>query len=319
MQKDVLPGIDAALEWVLLRPRWRGEAMPAGGRPTVRSRRLGAALKRYRQAAKLDQPQAADLLGVHQTRISRIESGHVNARIVEIRVLLSAYGVDDPEVFAKLEDLAKRSKHRGWWLEHAEHLRPDYLDYIALEDDATYIREWQPIVVPGLLQTPAYVRAVIAATPHYVAPERIAQLVKVREARQAKIEEGGAMYTAILWEAVVRHPLISAEVHREQLAAILEVGKRRNVTVQILPFSAGPVVGVTSAFQSFSFESEPTVEAVALENLRGMSVLEAPEDLAAYANAYDELRSAALAPDVSARLIRSAVRSSEEDASCPRS
>ena len=70
-----------------------------------------------------------------------------------------------------------------------------------------------------------------------------------------------------------------------------------------------------SAFSSFSFESEPTVEAVTLDNLRGTSVLEAPEDLAAYANAYDQLRSAALAPDASMRLIRSALRSSKEDAS----
>ncbi|MDX3521288.1 helix-turn-helix transcriptional regulator [Streptomyces scabiei] len=286
--------------------------MPAGGRPTVRSRRLGAALKRYRQAAKLDQPQAADLLGVHQTRISRMESGHVTARIVEIRVLLSAYGVEDPEVGAKLEDLARRSNHRGWWLEHAEHLRPDYLDFIALEDDATYIREWQPVVVPGLLQTAAYAEAAIAVTPHYVAPERIAQLVKVREARQAKIQEGGATYTAILWEALIRHPLIGADLHREQLAAILEAGERRNVTVQVLPFSAGPVAGVTSAFQSFSFESEPTVEAVTLDNMRGASVLEAPEDLAAYANVFDHLRSVALAPDVSARLIQSTLLGKED-------
>jgi transcriptional regulator with XRE-family HTH domain len=289
--------------------------MPAGGRPTVRSRRLGAALKRYRQAAKLDQPQAAEVLGVHQTRVSRIESGHVTARIIEIRVLLSAYGVDDPEVRNKLEDLAKRSNHRGWWLEHAAHLRPDYLDFIALEDDATYIREWQPVLVPGLLQTPAYAEAVIASTPHYIAPERVAQLVKVRQGRQAKIEEGGAAYAAILWEAVIRHPLMSVEIHRAQLSAILEAGKRKNVTVQVLPFSAGAVAGSTYAFSSFSFESEPTVEAVTLDNLRGASVLEAPEDLAAYANAYDELRSAALAPDASARLIRSALRSSKEDAS----
>lgn len=289
--------------------------MPAGGRPTVRSRRLGAALKRYRQAAELDQPQAADVLGVHQTRVSRIESGHVNARIIEIRALLAAYGVDDPEVRNKLEDLAKRSKHRGWWLEHAAHLRPDYLDHIALEDDATYIREWQPVLVPGLLQTPPYAEAVIAATPHYIAPERIAQLVKVREERQAKIEEGGTTYAAILWEAVIAHPMTSVEIHREQLSAILELSKRGNVTVQVLPFSAGPVAGSTNAFSSFSFESEPTVEAVTLENLRGTSVLEAPEDLAAYANAYDELRSAALAPDASARLIRSALRSSREDSS----
>lgn len=289
--------------------------MPAGGRPTVRSRRLGAALKRYRQAAKLDQLAAAEVLGVDPARVSRIESGLVTARILEIRVLLNAYGVEDPEVRNKLEDLAKRSKHRGWWLEHAAHLRPDYLDHIALEDDATYIREWQPVLVPGLLQTPGYAEAVIAATPHYIAPERIAQLVKVRVRRQAKIEEGGATYAVIIWEAVIAHPVVSVDIHREQLSTILEVGKRKNVTVQVLPFSAGAVAGLTDPFSSFSFESEPIVEAVTLENLRGTSVLEAPEDLAAYANAHEHLRSAALAPDASARLIRSALRSSEEDSS----
>ncbi|MFE9765216.1 helix-turn-helix domain-containing protein [Streptomyces sp. NPDC005808] len=281
--------------------------MPAGGRPTVRSRRLGAALRRYRLAVKLDQPQAAEVIAAHQTRVSRIETGHVIARPIEIRAMLKAYGVDEPEVREKLEALAKQSNRRGWWLQHAEHLRPDYLDHIALEDDATYIREWQPVLVPGLLQTPAYAEAIITEGPNYVAPERVAQLVKVREGRQAKIEEGGAAYTAILWEAVIAHPLVSVEIHREQLSAILEVGKRKNVTVQVLPFSAGAVAGSTYAFSSFSFESEPTVEAVTMENLRGTSVLEDPEDLAAYANAYDQLRSAALAPDASARLIRSAL------------
>ncbi|MCD9878354.1 DUF5753 domain-containing protein [Streptomyces guryensis] len=251
----------------------------------------------------------------HQTRVSRIETGHVSARPLEIRAMLEAYGVDDPEVRLKLEELAKHSKRRGWWLEHAAHLRPDYVDYIALEDDATYIREWQPVLVPGLLQTPAYAEAVIAATPHYIAPERIAQLVKVREARQAKIEEGGATYTAILWEAVVTQPMVSVAIHQEQVARILEVGKRKNVTIQVLPFSAGAVAGSTFSFSSFSFESEPTVEAVTMENLRGTSVLEAPEDLAAYANAFDQLRSAALAPEASARLMRSALRSSKENAS----
>ncbi|MFC9843912.1 helix-turn-helix domain-containing protein [Streptomyces sp. NPDC060223] len=287
--------------------------MPAGGRPTVRSRRLGTALRRYRQAAKLDQPRAAEVIASSQARISRVESGHATPRVIEVRLLLDAYGVTDREVRDKLEELAKYSKNRGWWLEHAEHLRPDYLDHIALEDDASYIRQWQPVLVPGLLQTPAYAEAVIAAGPYYVAPELISQLVKVREGRQAKIGEGGASYTAILWEAVVAHPLVSAEIHREQLAAILEVGKRKNITVQVLPFSAGVLAASTSAFSSFSFDSEPTVEAVTLENLRGTSVLEAPEDLGAYSNAYDLLRSAALAPDASARLIRGVLRSTKED------
>ncbi|WP_445271115.1 helix-turn-helix domain-containing protein, partial [Streptomyces sp. DSM 41634] len=126
--------------------------MPASGRPTVRSRRLGTALRAYRLAAKLDQLEAADIIAASQARISRLETGHVTARVIEVRLLLDAYGIKDPDVRAKLEELAKHSMNRGWWLEHAAHLRPDYLDHIALEDDATYILEWQPVLVPGLLQ-----------------------------------------------------------------------------------------------------------------------------------------------------------------------
>ncbi|MBQ0847371.1 helix-turn-helix domain-containing protein [Streptomyces sp. BH-SS-21] len=289
--------------------------MPVAGRPTVRSRRLGAALKTYRLAAKLDQLQSAEVIAAHQTRVSRIETGHVSARPLEIRALLDAYGVRDLEVRQKLEELARQSKRRGWWLEHAAHLRPDYVDHIALEDDATYIREWQPVMIPGLLQTAAYAEAVIAASPHCIEPERAAQLVKVRAGRQAKIEEGGASYTAIVWEAVLTHPLVSVDIHREQLSAVLEIGKRKNVTVQVLPFSAGVLAGYSSAFSSFSFDEEPTVEAVAMDNLRGASVLEGAEDLAAYANAYDLLRSSALTPDASVTLIRGILRSLKEDTS----
>ncbi|MFJ4620024.1 helix-turn-helix domain-containing protein [Streptomyces sp. NPDC088812] len=289
--------------------------MPAGGRPTVRSRRLGTALRQYRLAAKLDQPRAAEVIAASQARISRLESGHVTARVIEVRLLLDAYGVTDAGVRGKLEELAKHSKNRGWWLEHAAHLRPDYVDHIALEDDATYIREWQPVLVPGLLQTPAYAEAIATGSPNYIAPDRVAQLVKVREGRQAKIEEGGASYTAILWESVVAHPLVSVDTHREQLAAILEVGRRKNVTVQVLPFSTGVLGAVTSAFSTFSFDVEPAVEAVTLENLRGTSVLESSADLTAYANMYDQLRSSALAPDTSAQLIRGVLRSLKEDAS----
>jgi transcriptional regulator with XRE-family HTH domain len=289
--------------------------MPAGGRPTVRSRRLGSALKKYRTAAQLDQPQAAKVIAVSASKISRIETGHVSARVIEVRLLLDAYGVTDPEVRSRLEELAKGSNRRGWWLEHAAHLRGDYLDHISLEDDATYMREWQPVLVPGLLQTPAYAEAVITAGPIFVARVRVGQLLTVREARQTKIEPGGTNYTAIIWEPVIIHALMGPEIHREQLAHILDVTKRQNVTIQVLPFSAGVLVGVTSAFSSFSFGSEPVVEAVTMENLRGTSILEDPEDLAAYTNVFDQLRSAAMTPDASTRLIRSALRSSKEDES----
>ncbi|MFJ3194776.1 helix-turn-helix transcriptional regulator [Streptomyces griseoviridis] len=289
--------------------------MPASGRPTVRSRRLGTALRAYRLAAKLDQLEAADIIAASQARISRLETGHVTARVIEVRLLLDAYGIKDPDVRAKLEELAKHSKNRGWWLEHAAHLRPDYLDHIALEDDATYIREWQPVLVPGLLQTPAYAEATISAGPNYISPEQLEHLVMVRAGRKAKIDRGDAVYSAILWEAVIAHPLMSVEVHRDQLSAILEVAKRRNVTLQVLPFSAGAIAGSSYAFSSFSFDSEPVVEAVTMENLLGTSIIEPPQDLFRFSNAYDQLRSAALSPEASARFIRKVLADLEKEAS----
>ncbi|MEU2602407.1 helix-turn-helix transcriptional regulator [Streptomyces hirsutus] len=283
--------------------------MPTGGRPTVRSRRLGTALRQYRQAAKLDQPQAAEILASSQARISRIESGHATPRVIEVRLLLDAYGVTDAEVRAKLEDLAKHSKNRGWWLEHAAHLRSDYIDHIALEDDAIHIRQWQPALVPGLLQTPAYAEAVIAGGPTRLDPEQAARLVEVRRRRQEKIAEGGARYTAVIWEAVVMYPLVGADVHREQLSALLEAGERENITVQVLPFSAGTLAAAASAFSAFSFDSESAIEAVTMDDLMSTSVIESPDDLAVYASSYGLLRSTALAADASAKLVRDVLQS----------
>ncbi|MGW3647928.1 helix-turn-helix domain-containing protein [Streptomyces sp. NPDC000878] len=287
--------------------------MPAGGKPTVRSRRFGRKMQQHRVNAGFDQAQAAAFIYGSRSKISRMEDGITTAKPAEVLLLLDRYGVADEKEREHLVWLAKNSGHRGWWLEHSAHLRPDYLDHIALEDDATYIREWQPVLFPGLLQTPAYAEAVITMGPNYVAPDRVIHLVKAREGRQAKIGEGGATYTAILWESVITQPLVNVAVHREQLASLLEVSKRQNVTVQVLPLTAGVLAGSTSAFSSFSFDSEPTVEAVTLDNLRGTSVLESAEDLAAYANAFDLLRSAALAPDATARLIRRVLRTTEED------
>lgn len=83
----------------------------------------------------------------------------------------------------------------------------------------------------------------------------------------------------------------------------------------MLPFTTGALAALTSAFSTFSFDTEPMVEAVTLENLRGTSVLEGPEDLSAYANAFDQLRSAALSPEASAKLIRRVLRTIKEDTS----
>lgn len=270
--------------------------MPAGGRATVRSRRLGAALRRHRLAAQLDQATAAETIVSSIAKISRMESGHVSSRVLDVRALLDLYQVTDQEERARLERLARESNRRDWWLDYKQSVRAGYADHITLETDATHIRAWQPVLIPGLLQTASYIEAVIRTGPEYHPPERIAELVKVRLERQRRIREGEAHMTAIVWEPALANPMGGPEVHRAQLAGLLEIADNMNVTFQVLPASAGLIAGMSGPFTAFTFDSEAHVEAVTVENPRNTTVVEDSADLALYANTFDQFRSAALSP-----------------------
>ncbi|MGG2458271.1 helix-turn-helix domain-containing protein [Streptomyces sp. RGM 3693] len=278
--------------------------MPAGGRPTVRSRRLGNALRRYREAAGLDQADSAEAIMKSVSKVSRLESGQTTASALEVRTLLDLYGVKDPDERAKLLEWARKSNERGWWIDYQEAVGDGYAHHIALEHEATYIRVWEPVLVPGLLQTPEYTEAVMATGPRCIPREQVAELTKLRQERQRRIEEGGAYFTAIIWEPALTALLSEPLVGTGQLAHLLEVRKRQNVTIQLLPASASLVAGMSSAFWAFSYGGEANVEAVTLDNPAHTNVVEAPEDLARYVNVFDQLRSAALPPDRSAERIQ---------------
>ncbi|MCX4964153.1 helix-turn-helix domain-containing protein [Streptomyces sp. NBC_00654] len=282
----------------------RGDNMPAGGRPTVRSRRLGSALKRHREAAGVDQSVAAEAIMKSVSKVSRLEGGQVSASALEVRALMDCYGVQDGDERSRLERLARTSNQRGWWVDHQEAVRPDYADYITLESDASYIRSWEPALIPGLLQTAEYAESVITSGPTFIAQETVAALVKVRQERQKRIEQGGVHFTAIIWEPAIASLPHDPTVCRGQLLRLLEAGSRQNVTVQILPRAASKSAGMSGAFAAFSFGVEPIVEAVTVQTVAHTTVVEAPEDLALYVNVFDLLRSAALSPQESADRIR---------------
>jgi transcriptional regulator with XRE-family HTH domain len=278
--------------------------MPAGGKATVRSRRLGTALKRHREAAGLDQADGAEAILKSVSKISRLESGQTSASALEVRTLLDRYGVEDAEERARLLEWARRSNERGWWIDYQEMVRPGYADHITLESDATYIRSWSPTRIPGLLQTPDYTEAVVTIGPKFIQPDRVVELVKLRQERQRRIEEGGAHFTAIIWEPAVAALTCERNMRTGQLKHLLEVSQRQNVTLQLLPMTESLIAGMSGAFVAFSFGVEANVEAVTLENPANTNVVEAPEDLALYVNVFDQLRSAALPPDESAERIR---------------
>ncbi|MCE4943151.1 helix-turn-helix domain-containing protein [Streptomyces albulus] len=278
--------------------------MPAGGRPTVRSRRLGTALRRYRETAGLDQPDAAEAITKSVSKISRMESGHTSASGLEVRTLLDLYGVEDADERTRLLEWARKSNERGWWIEYQAAASSGHVDHVALESEATHIRAWEPVLVPGLLQTPEYTEAVIATGPKCFPSEKVVELIKLRQERQQRIEEGGAHFTAIIWEPALAALASEPALGTGQLSHLLEVGKRQNITIQLLPTSASLTAGMSSAFWAFSFGAETNVEAVTLDSAAHTNVVEAPEALAHYVLVFDQLRSEALPPDGSAERIR---------------
>ncbi|MFE3884722.1 helix-turn-helix domain-containing protein [Streptomyces lydicus] len=283
--------------------------MPAGGRPTVRSRRLGAALKRYREAAKLDQQHAAEHIAGSKAKISRIETGQVSARPGDVRLMLELYGVEDRDVYRKLEQLARDSNKRGWWLDFPWVIKDEgFADFVTLETDATYIRTWQPLFIPGLLQTDDYMRTLISLDLTAHAAEAIDEAVAIRQTRRRVIEEAGARFAAVIWEPALTAPMPCQKTHREQLAHIHNVAQRQNVSIQVLPLSEWRAAHLSSHFVMFNFGPEAAPEAVAYDTTTSTVLLEEPEDVAKHARIFETLRSAALTPDQSLAFIRRSIK-----------
>jgi len=279
--------------------------MPVGGKPTVRSRRVGTELRRLREAAGVTTAQAAELLSCSPAKISRIENGIVSVRVVDLRLLLDRYGDQDQEHRAYLERLARESNKRGWWQDYDDTIPPYYADFIGLETDASYIKTWEATIVPGLLQTPEYARAVMLANPAMISPDKLENFISIRHERQARLERGtDVRLDAVIWEAALITTVGSDEVQRGQLDRLLELMDRPNISVQVLPLEAGDKASMSGSFVMFGFGRERSVSTVFVENLTSSQYLERDQELRGYTLVFDALRSAALSPAASAARIR---------------
>lgn len=273
--------------------------------PTVRRRRLGEALRRYRNAAGLTLDAAAGTQGWIGPKLSRIETANGHIRPAEVVNLLTVYGITDPEVTTALEGLAKDARKQGWWQTYSGVVAPAYADYISLESDAGSIREFAPLVIPGLLQTAAYAREIIAANATTRTPEEVAALAEVRQARQAVLTRpaGALRIWAVIHEAVL-HQRFAVRPHtmREQMRRLLDVSEMPNVTLQIMPLDATPHPGGAGGFSLVGFPG-PMPDVVLLENLIGATYVEGIDEVQTFAAAFERIVAAALPTDDSLALI----------------
>lgn len=282
-------------------------AMPnSPAAPTVRRRRLGAALRSYRNNMGLSLDQTAESMGWSGPKLSRIENAVQGIRPGELPQLLDLYGVTDPEVRAALTALRADSAKSGWWHAYSGLMRPTYADYISLESDALRICDWAPLLVPGLLQTAAYARQTIAGITTTRTPEEVTALAEVRMARQSVLTRPGAPLElwAIVHEAAL-HQRFAAQpaTMREQLRRLLDTAELPNVTIQVMPLDSTAHPGLEGGFTLAEFQ--PPLPTVALLENTGTATYVEGEDTAPFERAYERIRATALSvEDSRIRLIQ---------------
>ncbi|MEU7721074.1 helix-turn-helix domain-containing protein [Streptomyces tibetensis] len=269
--------------------------------PAVRRRKLGAELRALRSSAGLTSGEAARLVGWHQSKVSRIETGTSGVKPADVRLLLDAYGVTDAQLRELLMVLAGAEDSDGrhhWWHAYRGVLPPTYRDFISLESQAGAMRTLETAVVPGLLQTAEYARAVTRAAVEGLPEDRLDTLVEVRLARQDVLRADPPLkLSAVLDEAVLRREVGGPGVMARQLERLVEAARLPQVRLQVLPFAAGAHIGVTGPFVIFSFSSTSDLDVVVLDHLTSSLYLERKEDLQAYTEAFNALQIHALSPE----------------------
>ncbi|WP_344167247.1 helix-turn-helix transcriptional regulator [Pilimelia columellifera] len=265
--------------------------------PTIRRRRLGAELRRHREAAGVTIDVAAFRLECSASKISRIETGHNSVTPRDVASLLAIYGINGV-VADELVEIARQARQKGWWHPYSAILTGAY---VGLEAAASSIRAYEQQVVPGLLQTDDYARAMIRAARPNITVDEVEARVRVRLGRQSLLRQDDLLNLwVVLDEAVVSRPVGGDAVMRSQLQRLSQAAERPNITLQLLPFSVGGHAGMDGSFAILRFPEPGDPDVVYAENATGGLFIEKSDEMDKYQDIFRHIRAAALSPDESA-------------------
>lgn len=282
--------------------------MPDHGSPTVRGRRLAAELRRLRERTGLTGEEVASRLGWSGSKVSRIELHRIGVKRNDLRDLLDLYGVGDPHR-EELLALADESKQKNWLEVITATFPPEHAAYYHAEAEARSIWNWEPQVVPGLLQTPEYARAVIQLWPTmFPGPQsEVDRRVEARVIRQQLLTRDPPLeLTAVIDESVLHRRFGSKAVMTAQLTHLVEASELPNVELRILPLDGEETPLATGAFSYMQFaqvHDVPLSDIVSVEQLEGSYYLEEEEQTFRYRAAFEYLTRHSLDPAQSRSLI----------------
>ncbi|GAA5177668.1 helix-turn-helix transcriptional regulator [Rugosimonospora acidiphila] len=273
--------------------------------PTVRRRRIARELRQLRERNGLTLDQAARQLDMSKSNLSRIENAQIGIKPRDVRAALALYQVSNADAEALIE-IARGAQQRGWWHNYSDVLPEWFEFYVGLEAEASAMRTYEAESVPGLLQTEAYARAMFLLT---AGDSELDRKVAARIQRQEILRQDSPVaVSAVLNEAVLMRPVGGSTVMSEQLRQLADLAELPNVTIQVLPMSAGGHPAMTTPYVILSFADAPDESIVYLDNLTYGQALEEPEHVGGYSIVHQRLCSMALDPDDSIALLRAASR-----------
>jgi transcriptional regulator with XRE-family HTH domain len=274
--------------------------------PAVRRRQLSRQLRELRTAAGFTTMEAAAAAtGLSRATISRIESAKQVILPRTVRLLCQIYGVGSPILDGMLR-LAETWEERGWQGEFAGVVPEWFERYVGEEADATEFRAYEAEYVPDLLQTDDYCRALHIATATTATTAELDRLVAFRTARQQRLTaRRGPKLHAVLNEAVLHRQVGGPDVLAAQLRHLVTLAQRPNITVQVLPFSAGAHPAMTGAFMILCFPPSTGVATVFVAVDSDGLYRDRPVDLDRYTWIFRQLENAALDVTDSVDLITS--------------
>jgi transcriptional regulator with XRE-family HTH domain len=251
---------------------------------------LGAHLRRLREASRITPAEAGEAIRATHSKISRLERGRSGAKQRDVADLLTLYGVTDEAEREAMLSLARQASTPGWWQQYSDILPRWFELYVGLERAASTIRTYEVQFVHGLLQTEDYARAVILIANSQASKEEIDRRVSVRMKRQQLLTQPDApeLWT-VLDEAVLRRPQAGPEVMRAQLEHLLDMADLPNVTVQVVPFDAGPHAAAGGPFTILRFPEPDLPDLVYLEQLDSATYLDHPDQVNNYLAIMDRL------------------------------
>lgn len=271
-------------------------SLTGAANPAVLRILLGAQLRRLREAKGITLEDAGNVIRASHSKVSRLEGGRVGFKDRDIADLFSYYGVTDQAQLQALRGIAARANSRGWWLDYSDVLPTWFEEYISLEEAATQISGYEVQFVPGLLQTEDYARAVTLLA--YSNPREIARRVSLRMARQARLS-GAEQFSlrVVLDEAALCRPVGGRSVMRNQLAHLIEMSRRPNVTIQVLPFKVGGHAAAGGPFSVLHFAESDLSDIVYLEQLSTAQYLDKPDMVGKYQAVMERLGLEATTPE----------------------